>query len=190
MSTEDATSLGYEAPPYDWPDAAQTVMSRRIEIDAAHRVPHHESKCFYIHGHRYAIIANVQGLLAASGPETGMVMDFGFLKEVMIEHIHDPCDHGLILWNKDDLILNAISWQVSEPFPGKDFTGPWMAGHSVSQKAPWKLYIMAEVPTAENLAKHWYLRMKAEVTERTNNRAFLKSVVVYETPNGSAIYPT
>ena len=57
------------------------LIRRRIEIDAGHRVPHHASKCCNLHGHRYVIEALCNGPLAEAGEQTGMVLDFGFLKE-------------------------------------------------------------------------------------------------------------
>ena len=161
-------------------------ITREIGIDAGHRVTYHGSKCRNIHGHRYTVFATVRGTLATTGEEEGMVQDFAFLKHVMMAEIDEPCDHGLILWAEDPLlrtmnslqhtqediatILESLSWVESS----------WEGG---------KLYILDSVPTAENLARHWYERMAPRIAEETNGRGQLASVLVYETPNCSAEYP-
>ena len=52
-----------------------------------------------------------------------------------------------------------------------------------------KLYVVPFVPTAENLAKHWFERLAPRVDARTEGRASLLKVLVWETPNCSAEYP-
>lgn len=143
-------------------------ITRKIEIDAAHRVPHHGSKCFAVHGHRYVIEATCQGELLSDGEQQGMVMDFGFLKECMMKAIHDPCDHGIILWSRDE-ILNELAI-------GKGW---------------WKTRIINKVPTAENLAKIWFEDLEQAIItwwntydpESEHVMPELMKVRVYETPN-------
>ena len=36
-------------------------ITRRLEFDAGHRIPHHASQCRYMHGHRYAIEITLSG---------------------------------------------------------------------------------------------------------------------------------
>lgn len=141
------------------------LVTREIGIDAGHRVTFHGSKCRNIHGHRYTIQATCEGKLQDSGEEMGMVMDFGFLKEEMMNEIDAPCDHGFICWDQDK--------QVLDMFAGENL----------------KLYIVPFVPTAENLARHWFERLARRVDERTEGRANLLKVKVWETPNCSAEYP-
>ncbi len=53
-------------------------VTRRISIDAAHRVSTHGSKCRNLHGHRYMIEATCvarAGLLHEDGEQTDMVAD-------------------------------------------------------------------------------------------------------------------
>ena len=139
------------------------LITREIGIDAGHRVTYHGSKCRNIHGHRYTIQATCIGPLAESGPEQGMILDFSFLKEEMMAEIDAPCDHGLILWEKDAFLKILV-----------DYDG--------------KLYITSFVPTAENLARHWFDRLSPRVTARSQGRARLKRVRVLETPNCWADY--
>lgn len=152
-----------------------TIM-RKIEIDAAHRVPHHGSKCFKVHGHRYVIEATCSGPVIEGGEQTGMVMDFGFLKACMMEVIHDPCDHGIILWDMDPMLESmGLAYLGQEAFP-------W-----------WKVFLMRQVPTAENLAKLWHAMLDESIGRffegTTDTRPKLVDVIVWETPNCKARYP-
>ena len=149
------------------------TITRRIEIDAAHRVPDHGSKCFHLHGHRYVIEARCTGTLFTEGEQKGMVLDFGFLKDIMIKHIHDPCDHGIIIYNGDLLLCSQLRIEpLQEQLP-----------------ALLKVQWLQAVPTAENLARYWYCRMLNDVKERSEGFAVLTSLTVWETPNCKATYP-
>lgn len=152
------------------------VIKRRIEIDAAHRVPDHKSKCYHIHGHRYVINAIAKGELHPSGEQRGMVTDFGFLKEVMMKRIHDRCDHGIIIWEGDDVLQQTLGIypdQDSEEYPRH-------------LKVEW----LSVVPTAENLAQYWFQLMENDVRIISEGKARLVGVEVYETPNCMANYAT
>ena len=170
------------------------LITREIGIDAAHRVPTHGSKCASLHGHRYRIEVACTGVLSEDGEQTGMVVDFGFLKEEMMEVIDGLCDHGTILWIKDPLIpiiypeipeaayspemIKFIEYEKSEPFSAFPITAS-MAG---------KLVIVPFIPTAENLAKWWYSLLAERVIKRSDGRSKIYSVHVWETPNCSSIY--
>ena len=153
------------------------TITRKIEIDAAHRVPDHGSKCFAIHGHRYVVEATCVGELIDEGEQKGMVMDFGFLKQCMMETIHDTCDHGIILY-KNDPVLN----EIYHPTEG---TATW-----------WKVRVLDCVPTAENLAREWYWEINAAIGNFFAERGeeeyapTLLKIRVYETPNCWADWPT
>lgn len=158
-------------------------ITRRIEIDAAHRVPDHRSKCFNIHGHRYVIEATCEGPTISSGEQTGMVMDFSFLKDCMMKVIHEPCDHGCIFW-KDDPMLGPRAPYTTE------------GSHIHSDVVGWKLCIIPFVPTAENLARMWYNELEHEIWAFFQMQSEiltppkLTRVTVYETPNCVAWYPS
>ncbi len=112
----------------------------------------------------------MEGELAESGSVEGMAggMDFGFIKEEMAREIDGPCDHGLILW-------------IADPFATLLETDE----SSIPQT---KLYFTSEVPTAENLARHWYLQLAPKIFKRSNRQAHLVKLRVYETPNCWADY--
>ncbi len=153
--------------------AEQFRMTREIGIDAGHRVTNHHSKCKGLHGHRYKIQATIGGALETKGSTEGMVggMDFGFLKEEMMNAIDRDCDHAMILWSKDP-ILEKLNITVN-PRVSYELRDSW-AG---------KIYIMDEVPTAENLARHWFRRLAPRVSGRSKDAAELVQLRVHETPN-------
>jgi len=169
------------------------TVSRRIELDAGHRIATHGSKCRHLHGHRYIVEAVVHaGSLHEQGEQTGMAIDFGFLKQEMMAVIDAPCDHGLILCVDDALALGML---VPE---GQDFVG-WHANlrQTVARQGfcsthdarmEQKLYLIPGQPTAETLARHWFERLTEPVHARSGGLAELVCVRVWETPNCWAEY--
>jgi 6-pyruvoyltetrahydropterin/6-carboxytetrahydropterin synthase len=161
------------------------LISREIGIDMGHRVTYHGSKCRNLHGHRYTIQAICEGPLFTEGEQQGMVLDFGFLKELMILHIDKPCDHGMCLWYEDPLLVELFLTEEQRiELQTRDRAKPWeLVGRGG------KLYVIPFVPTAENLARHWFQRLAPAVKERSDGQADLVAVKVWETPNCTATYP-
>lgn len=169
----------------------QHTITREIGIDAGHRVTHHGSKCRNLHGHRYTIQATCTGPLFTSGEQEGMVLDFGFLKEEMMEHIDRPCDHGMVLWIDDPWVpdlMHSTDEQEQEIRRRIESVGFCAIELECERNTGGKFYLVPFVPTAENLAKHWYERLAPRVQARTDGLATLARVQVWETPNCSATY--
>lgn len=139
------------------------LITKEIEIDMGHRVTNHKSKCASLHGHRYKIEVGVDDkVITTSGSsDEGMVIDFGDLKEIMVSKIDKQFDHGFVLWEGDTLV-QAIHGDL----------------HTKST-------IVSFIPTAENLAKHWYELIKTPLVERGIK---IKHVKVWETPTSTATY--
>jgi len=163
-------------------------VSRRIEIDAGHRIMTHGSKCRHLHGHRYAIEAVCEsGDLHHDGEQTDMVVDFGFLKEEMVAAIDAACDHGFIAALADAQVLAMLA-------PDGVVVEDWLAALAAEiARVGWvtttdtrletKLTVVPFQPTAECLARHWFERLSEPVTRRSGGTARLVSVKVWETPN-------
>lgn len=66
-----------------------------IRFDAAHVIPHHP-KCGRLHGHTYALHAEVSGDV---DPESGFVVDFGTVKDVL-RAVADELDHHVLVQTK------------------------------------------------------------------------------------------
>jgi 6-pyruvoyltetrahydropterin/6-carboxytetrahydropterin synthase len=168
-------------------------ITSKIGMDAAHRVPTHGSKCFSLHGHRYTIEATACAKdLPCDGVEAGMVMDFSFLKEEMMENIDHMCDHGIIVWYKDVIVIDMLRGHTM--IPVKDLVASCEgAGASfsplVKDQSLMKVLVTEFIPTAECLAKFWYELLEIAVDKRSNGRAKLTKIEVWETPNNMARYP-
>jgi len=137
-------------------------ITRRIELDYGHTLPNHYSFCSQIHGHRASVEATVKGgVIDISGDSSqGMVMDFKFLKEIMMEHIHGVLDHGFAVWKEDTQDLKFIT------------------------KRNKKYLVMLDPPTAENLAAWAY----NQLVNYMPDGVILMRVRWWETPNSVAEY--
>ncbi len=171
------------------------TVTRRLEIDAGHRVMTHGSKCRHLHGHRFVIEAEcragVHGL-HVSGEQSDMVIDFGFLAEALAREVEAPCDHGFIAAAGDDELLAMFAPVDADvaTWHGDLAAAVARDGHCLTTETrlATKLYVIARQPTAERLATHWYERLEAEVTRRSAGVAALVAVRVWETPNSMAEY--
>ncbi|MSQ00437.1 MAG: 6-carboxytetrahydropterin synthase [Myxococcales bacterium] len=137
------------------------TCTRRLEWDAMHRIPRHESKCAAFHGHRYA------AEITACAPELddrGRVVDFGVIKERVGGWIDQNWDHTAILMRGDP-----------DPAIGV------LAASNAAHGRP--VYWMDDPPTAENI-----VAALAGVAQRllADTGVEVVRVRLWETPNGSA----
>lgn len=142
------------------------LITKEIEIDMGHRVPNHKSKCRNLHGHRYKIEVGVDDhIISKEGDSSeGMVIDFGDLKNIMMEVIDKRFDHNAIFYTEDPGIQSLLQIQK---FQDK------------------KIFLASFIPTAENLAMYWFSLLKAELLKVDIK---IKHVKVWETPTSTAIY--
>lgn len=131
------------------------TCTRRIEFDAGHRVMEHESKCKYLHGHRYAIEAT---FTAADLDNLGRVIDFGTIKEILGHWVEDNWDHTTILHESDRTL-----------------------GEAIASKTGQKIYYLDANPTAENMAQHLLIKICPALFAGRNAKC--TSIKLYETPN-------
>ena len=137
-------------------------ITRRLEFDAGHRIPDHQSQCRHLHGHRYAIEVTLSGtvLHAPGNPENGMVMDFSRIKELARQHVVDAWDHAFLAYRQD---APVVAFLGSLP------------GH--------KTVLLDVVPTAENLARIAFSILDPVYQASYGNQLRLERVRIYETPN-------
>lgn len=148
------------------------IINKEIEFDAGHRVPLHASKCRNPHGHRYRVVAYIEGELITSGPESGMVRDFSIVKELLTERVHDVYDHGFIVHEIDYPMIAA-------------FKATWTkvdGAYKTYTNEGWKVIVVPFIPTAECLAKAIFDDLKA------NGLPTLMRIDVWETPTSCASY--
>jgi 6-pyruvoyltetrahydropterin/6-carboxytetrahydropterin synthase len=169
------------------------TVTRQIAIDAGHRVMTHGSKCRHLHGHRYTIEATcVADRLQGTGEQSDMVLDFAFLRDEMVAEIDGPCDHGFLAYIEDEDLLAMFC-------PPEMDRQAWIAdlraqvasdGHclATATRMHTKLYVLDVNPTAEQLSRHWFRRLKPLVGARSGGLARLLKVTVWETPNCRASY--
>lgn len=140
------------------------TISKTFEWDMGHRVPNHKSICKNPHGHRYKMIAEVSGPLnSKTGSSTeGMVVDFGFFKELIFNYIVADLDHAFMYWEKDSIM--------------KDFA---------KKNTDLKLLSVPFVPTAESIAT--FLAEKIiKLLSKQSVSIKLVSLRIFETPNSQA----
>src|SRR5262245_38370502 len=126
----------------------------------------HGSKCKSLHGHRGTIEVTCAGqALHSSGEQSQMVLDFGFLKEVMMDVIDASIDHGFVVSIEDHELLRHLI--EHEPAKLEDTIasslerkGYWLSSEEQSGKIKTllgtKLYVVPFVPTSERLAEHFF----------------------------------
>lgn len=136
------------------------LISKEIQFDAGHRVPLHASKCKNPHGHRYRVVAVIEGDLITEGPESGMVRDFSIVKQLLTVRVHDKFDHAFIVHDEDDTMRFAFAHGDPD----------------------WKIVEVPYIPTAECLARAIFADLKE------NGLPNLVRIEVWETPTSMASY--
>jgi 6-pyruvoyltetrahydropterin/6-carboxytetrahydropterin synthase len=155
------------------------TVERQIEIDAGHRVPYHDSQCRFLHGHRWKIVAVVGGeKLVPPDParsDSGMVLDFGEIKRILMEEIHAKFDHRFILWDQDPLLYAAeLAGDVRRALLFHVLDDVGIANSLVQVPC---------IPTSEGLAQYWAGLVEPRFAALGVTLAALK---VWETPNSVA----
>lgn len=82
------------------------IVRRRFDFEAAHRLPRHPGKCRELHGHSYRLVVAVERPL---DPDSGMVIDFGDLKQLVRREAVEPLDHRLV----NELIDNPTAEEMA-----------------------------------------------------------------------------
>ena len=137
-------------------------ITRRLEFDAGHRIPNHNSQCRHLHGHRYAIEVTLIGpvVATAGAADQGMVMDFSAVKAIAQQHVVEPWDHAFLAWKHDHAVVAFLAG---------------MPGH--------KTVLFDAPPTAEHLAQTAFTMLEQIYRALYGNSLHLERVRLYETPN-------
>jgi len=137
-------------------------ITRRLEFDAGHRIPNHNSQCKHLHGHRYAIEITLSGNVIVMGgiSEQGMVMDFSDVKRIAKERVVDSWDHAFLVYREDHAVVDFLNT---------------LPDH--------KTVVLDVIPTAENLAIVAFNLLDAAYRNIYGNDLRLERVRLYETPN-------
>jgi 6-pyruvoyltetrahydropterin/6-carboxytetrahydropterin synthase len=137
-------------------------ITRRLEFDAGHRIPDHQSQCRHLHGHRYALEISLVGSVieSAGRADNGMVMDFSEVKSIAMEHIVSVWDHAFLVWREDHAVHDFLAT---------------LPDH--------KTVTLDAVPTAENLARIAFAILDPLYRDNYGNHLRLEQIRLYETPN-------
>jgi 6-pyruvoyltetrahydropterin/6-carboxytetrahydropterin synthase len=139
------------------------LCTRRLEWDALHRVPGHESQCAAWHGHRY--VAEI-GCHAEALDAQGRIIDFGVVKQVVGGWIDTHWDHTALLMRGDpDPAAQAI------------------ADSNAARGRP--VYWFDDPPTAEVIVAELARVAQALLTP---HGVAIRQIRLWETPNGSATW--
>ena len=134
-------------------------LKTEAAFDSAHFLADYEGKCKNIHGHRWRVAAEICGDRLKTDPkERGMLVDFGDLKKVL-RSLCEELDHCLII-ERGSLRETTLQALLSENF---------------------RITELPFRPTAENLAKLFYEKMKAQGFP-------VRRISVYESPENCASY--
>ena len=138
------------------------TITRKLELDAGHRIPDHKSQCRNLHGHRYTLEITLTGAVieVEGNSDNGMIMDFSDIKSLAKEHLVDVWVHAFLVYQKDDVVRNFLAT---------------LPNH--------KTVVIDRIPTVENLARIAFDILKAAYTDRFGTGLHLHKLVLHETPN-------
>ena len=138
------------------------TITRKLEFDAGHRIPDHNSQCRNLHGHRYVLeITLTGGVIAHEGQsDNGMIMDFSEVKILAKAALVDVWDHAFLVYEKDQTVRAFL-----DSLPGH------------------KTVVLSLPPTVENLVRIAFDILKTVYIDRFGTGLTLHKVKLYETPN-------
>ncbi len=135
------------------------ILTAEHSFDSAHFLKGYQGKCSNIHGHRWRVVAEVEGeRLFSEGQLRDMVVDFGDLKKDVREMV-DYYDHSLII-ETGSMREETLSFLKEDGF---------------------EIIEVEFRPTAERFSRKFY--------ETLEDKGYhVRRVSVYETPTNCAIY--
>ncbi len=138
------------------------LISSKLEFDAGHRIPSHNSHCRHLHGHRYAIEITLSGnIITDEGiANQGMIMDYSEVKRIAKDTLINKWDHAFLVYSGDIQVLKFLQ--------------------SIKDH---KTVILDKPPTAENLALIAFDILDHAYIDNYENNLRLEKIRLYETPN-------
>ncbi len=138
------------------------LISSKLEFDAGHRIPSHNSQCRHLHGHRYAVEITLSGdIITDEGiAKQGMVMDYSEVKHIAKDALVNKWDHAFLVYSGDVQVLQFLQ--------------------SIENH---KTVVLDTPPTAENLALIAFNILDNAYQDNYGNHLRLEQVRLFETPN-------
>ena len=128
--------------------------ARFLDVDLAHRLLNHPSKCKNLHGHRLRIEVTCSTL---GLDHHGVIIDFGEIKRLIGGWLDKHWDHGAVLNAADKELIQLLLKQQN------------------------KVYVLDCNPTAENLATHLLREARKLLIDIAH--VDVVRVRIWETPN-------
>lgn len=107
------------------------LLTKKFTFDCAHKLINYDGQCKNLHGHTYSLFITVEGEV---DEKSGMVIDFGVMKNIVKINVVDVFDHAYIndiiaqptaenmaswIWNKLHKHLNMYKielWETPDSF--------------------------------------------------------------------------
>ena len=134
-------------------------VAKKVKVDYAHALSKYNGKCRNIHGHTSTIICYFTGHLKY---DTGMIVDFTILKEILNKTLVDVIDHSLILNEYEPKSLIEELKNRSE-----------------------KILLLPFEPTSERLVLYFYDKISEECKKYD---IYLTRIEWHETEGSFAVY--
>ena len=83
------------------------ILRKEYFFEAAHFIYNHPGKCRNLHGHSYRLFVCVEG---TPNPETGMIIDFYDLSQIVEEKVIKRLDHHFL----NDLVPLSTAENISK----------------------------------------------------------------------------
>jgi 6-pyruvoyltetrahydropterin/6-carboxytetrahydropterin synthase len=103
----------------DYTDRRRMRLDVEFYFAAAHRLPRYQGPCFRMHGHNYKFFIALEGDV---DPATGMIADFGVIKQVVTDTVLARADHQTLNDFLDNPTAENIArwiWETLAPrLPG------------------------------------------------------------------------
>ncbi len=90
----------------DYTDRRRMRLDVEFYFAAAHRLPRYQGPCFRMHGHNYKFFVTVEGEV---DPRSGMIADFGVVKQLVGERVLAAVDHR----NLNDVLDNPTAENIA-----------------------------------------------------------------------------
>lgn len=97
-------------------ETPEVVIGRTFKIDASHFLTDHPARCLGLHGHEYQIEIICKGPIDL---ETGMLMDYQYIKKVFMHSIDNIFDHSCLnfkhenfRWRPTAEIMSVVFWKI------------------------------------------------------------------------------
>jgi len=103
-------------------------VTKIFRFEAAHRLPDHDGQCRNLHGHTYKVEVTVSGEIHTSGPQNGMVIDFGRISKIWKTRLEPRLDHQYLNETIDpyptaERLAIVISTVITDEFTAPAFEG-------------------------------------------------------------------